>query len=265
MNTALEVRDLSVSFGGVAAVQGVSFCARSGEVLSIIGPNGAGKTTVFNIISGIYRPDAGHISLHGEDVSGVPAFRLARSGLSRTFQNIQILADQTVLDNVSIGRCRWEHTSLLADLFRFPSVVAQNEETRRKSLMALDAVGLARQADVLAANLPYGDLKRLEIARAMASEPTVLLLDEPAAGCNAVETDAINEVIRTFVAADARRAVVLIEHDMKMVMAISNQIVVLNQGRVLACGSPEEVRGNAQVVEAYLGAQSVEDAAHAAD
>lgn len=258
MSAALEVDGLSIRFGGVVAVQEVSFAAQCGEVLSIIGPNGAGKTTVFNMVSGLYQPNSGRIRLLGADVTGIPAFQLARKGLSRTFQNLQVLPDQTVLDNVAVGRCRWEATSLFADLLHLPSTTRQNEATRQKSMAALRAVGLDHQAHALAASLPYGDLKRLEIARAMASEPAVLLLDEPAAGCNAVETAAVNTVIHDFVAENPNRAVILIEHDMKMVMSISHRIVVLTQGRVLASGTPQEVSQDARVIEAYLGTQASE-------
>ncbi|MDB5827134.1 MAG: Amino acid/amide transporter ATP-binding protein 1, family [Variovorax sp.] len=264
MSAALEVRDLSIAFGGVVAVDGVSFDAPQGEILSIIGPNGAGKTTLFNMVSGLYRPRSGSVRMHGDDVSGLPPFKLARRGMSRTFQNLQIFFRQTALENVMIGRSRWETTSLLADLMRLPSVVRQNAASRENAMAALERTGLAEHADTVAASLSYGSLKRLEIARALASEPRVLLLDEPAAGCNAVETGEIEGMLRSIAGtAGADIAIVLIEHDMKMVMRLSHQVLVLNQGRILAQGTPAQVRANPEVIKAYLGSHA-EEVAHAA-
>jgi branched-chain amino acid transport system ATP-binding protein len=261
MTAALEVRDLSIAFGGVVAVDGVSFDAPQGEILSIIGPNGAGKTTLFNMVSGLYRPRSGSVRLHGTDVSGLPPFRLARLGMSRTFQNLQIFMHQTVLENAMIGRARWEKTSLLADLFGLPSVRRQNRDSRERAFAALERIGLSAQADAVAGNLPYGSLKRLEIARALASEPRVLLLDEPAAGCNATETAEIEQIVRGIAGSEV--AIVLIEHDMKMVMRLSHRVLVLDQGRILAQGTPDEVRADPQVITAYLGTHA-QEVAHAA-
>ncbi|MBB3180579.1 ABC transporter ATP-binding protein [Variovorax sp. Sphag1AA] len=261
MSNILEVQHLSIAFGGVVAVDGVSFNAPKGEILSIIGPNGAGKTTLFNMVSGLYTPRSGSVRLQGKDVSGLPPFQLARIGMSRTFQNLQVFFRQTALENVMIGRTRWEQTSLIADLLRLPSVRRQNAETRDRAYAALERIGLAHHADTVAGNLSYGSLKRLEIARALASEPTLLLLDEPAAGCNAVETEEIEHIVRSIAGSDV--AIVLIEHDMKMVMRLSHQVLVLNQGRILARGTPDEVRNNPEVITAYLGshAKEVEHAA----
>jgi branched-chain amino acid transport system ATP-binding protein len=256
MMAALQIRNLSIAFGGVVAVDDVSFDAPQGEILSIIGPNGAGKTTLFNMVSGLYKPKAGRVSLYGVDVSGLPPFKLARLGMSRTFQNLQIFMNQTALDNVMIGRCRWEKTTLLADLFGMPSVARQNKISREHAFAALERIGLAEHADTVAGNLSYGSLKRLEIARALASEPRVLLLDEPAAGCNATETAEIERIIRGIAGSEV--AIVLIEHDMKMVMRLSHQVLVLNQGRILAQGTPDEVRGNPEVITAYLGSHAEE-------
>ena len=259
MNSVLRVENLSISFGGVAAVNDVSFRARKGEILSIIGPNGAGKTTLFNMISGLNKPKSGRVLLGDTDVSGYEPFRLARLGLSRTFQNLQIFFRLSVIENVMIGRSRWERTNLLADLLGLPSVRRQNAETRQIAYQILERMGSAEQAELSAGNLSYGALKRLEIARALASEPMVLLLDEPAAGCNAVETEEIVQVIRSI--ASSNVAIVLIEHDMKMVMRLSNHVVVLNEGRVLAEGPPEVVKNDPNVISAYLGTQRTEHVA----
>lgn len=260
--TALSVRDVSIAFGGVVAVDGVAFDVREGEIFSIIGPNGAGKTTLFNIVTGLYQPRSGTIRLHGEDVSGVAPFRLARLGMARTFQNLQIFFRLTVLENVMIGCCRREVTGLFADLFHLPSVRRQNAVSRDRSMALLERLGLARHAHTVAGDLSYGSLKRLEIARALATEPRVLLLDEPAAGCNAVETEEIAELVRGIVSDSL--AVVLIEHDMKMVMRLSHRVLVLNQGRMLAEGTPQAIRDNPEVIKAYLGSHGAEEVERAA-
>ena len=257
MTAALSVRDVSIAFGGLVAVSGVAFDARPGEVFSIIGPNGAGKTTLFNIVTGLYRPRSGTIRLHGMDIAGMAPFRLARLGMARTFQNLQIFFRLTALENVMIGRCRSETTSLVADLLHLPSVRRQNAATRDRSTALLERLGLGQHAHTVAGDLPYGLLKRLELARALATEPRVLLLDEPAAGCNATETEEIAEIVRSFV--DESLAVVLIEHDMKMVMRLSHRVLVLNQGRMLAEGTPEQIRENPEVVKAYLGSHGAQE------
>jgi branched-chain amino acid transport system ATP-binding protein len=257
----LAAEDIGISFGGVAAVDGVSFAAEPGRVLSIIGPNGAGKTTLFNVVSGLYRARRGRVTLAGEDVTRAPPHVLAAKGLSRTFQNLQIFGRMTACENVMVGRHLRERRALLPDLLRLPSVLRQNRETRRAAEALLAFVGLSERADEPANALPYGALKRLEIARALASEPKVLLLDEPAAGCNAVETQEIDRLIRQV--ADRGVAVVLVEHDMKLVMKISDRILVLEGGRPLAEGTPREVRLNPEVIRAYLGAQAQTEPAHA--
>ncbi|HEX8164448.1 MAG TPA: ABC transporter ATP-binding protein [Beijerinckiaceae bacterium] len=254
----LAAEGIGIAFGGVVAVDGVSFKADAGQVLSIIGPNGAGKTTLFNVVSGLYRASRGHVTLAGEDVTGRPPEELARKGLSRTFQNLQIFSRMTALDNVMVGRHLRERRSLLADLLRLPSVARQNRETRAAAEELLAFVNLAERRDAPAGALPYGALKRLEIARALASEPKVVLLDEPAAGCNAVETQEIKRLIR--MVADRGVAVVLVEHDMRLVMAISDRVLVLAGGRPLAEGTPQEVRADPAVVTAYLGPQGREAA-----
>jgi len=258
---AIAAEDIRISFGGVRALDGISFAARAGEVFSIIGPNGAGKTTLFNIVSGLYRPERGRIFLEGEDVTAFPPHRLAARGLCRTFQNLQIFFRMTAIENVMVGRHVHEQRGLVPALLRLPSVLRQNRATRARAHELLAFVGLATRADDPAAALPYGALKRLEIARALAAEPRVLLLDEPAAGCNAVETEEIDRLIAAI--AERGTAVVLVEHDMKLVMRVSNRILVLNHGRMLAEGSPAEVRANPEVVAAYLGRHAA-GVAHAA-
>ncbi len=259
--TILAARDISISFGGIKAIDGVSFAVSPGKILSIIGPNGAGKTTLFNIVSGVYERDQGRIDLSGEDVTGLTPDKLAARGLSRTFQNLQIFQRMTAAENVMVGRHLRERCNLFADMFRLPSVTRQNSETRETALALLDDVGLKSSADVSAGSLSYGACKRLEIARALAAEPRVLLLDEPAAGCNPVETEEIDELIRRVAARGI--AVVLVEHDMKLVMKISDHILVLNRGKPIAEGRPREMRDNPAVLEAYLGKHGAKEAARA--
>jgi branched-chain amino acid transport system ATP-binding protein len=252
--SALAVEDVAIAFGGVAAVAGVSFAVEPGEIFAIIGPNGAGKTTLFNLIAGNYRPSGGRVVLHGGDVTGLAPHLLARRGLSRTFQNLQIFFRMTAAENVMVGRHLHERRALLPHLLALPSVLRQNRATRKKAEELLAFVGLSALADQPAGNMPYGALKRLEIARALATEPKVLLLDEPAAGCNAVETQEIDAVISKI--AGSGVTVVLVEHDMKLVMKISNHIHVLDQGRTLAQGTAAQVRANPDVVKVYLGAHA---------
>jgi branched-chain amino acid transport system ATP-binding protein len=255
--SVLAADNLGIDFGGVKAVDGVSFAVEPGEIFAIIGPNGAGKTTLFNLISGLYQPARGNVVLNGEQITNLPAHLLARRGLSRTFQNLQVFFRMTAAENVMVGCHLQENRNVFSHLFRLPQVVAQNRKTRARAEELLTMVGLRGLAERPAGELPYGALKRLEIARALAAEPNVLLLDEPAAGCNAVETAEVDDVIRNI----ARQgiAVVLVEHDMKLVMKISNRIHVLDQGRTLAQGTAEEVRGNPAVVAAYLGAHAEQD------
>jgi branched-chain amino acid transport system ATP-binding protein len=251
MNAVLAAQDLGIAFGGVKAVDGVSFTVEPGQVLSIIGPNGAGKTTLFNLVSGVYAASRGRVFLDGAEVTGKSPDALAARGLSRTFQNLQIFGRMSAAENVMVGRHLRERRNFVADLFRLPSVMRQNAETRAVALDLLARFGLKDCADLAAASLPYGACKRLEIARALAAEPKVLLLDEPAAGCNQVETKEIDRLIRKV--ADEGIAVVLVEHDMKLVMKISDRILVLDRGRPLAEGTPQQVRDDPAVIQAYLG------------
>ena len=259
--TILETENLSIAFGGVRAVDAVSLSVPAGGVFSIIGPNGAGKTTLFNLISGIYAPAEGNVRFGGDDVTGLAPDRLARRGLSRTFQNLQIFFRMTVGQNVMVGRHRHETTGIMSDLLHLPAVKRQNRTTREAARAALDRVGLAADEERPAGALSYGALKRLEIARALASEPKLLLLDEPAAGCNPVETRELETIIRSIVRDGV--TVLLVEHDMRLVMNVSDRIHVLANGRTLAEGTAAEVRADPNVIEAYLGVHQPQDHARA--
>jgi branched-chain amino acid transport system ATP-binding protein len=257
----LVAEHLSISFGGLRAVDDVSLSVAPGLVFSIIGPNGAGKTTLFNIISGLYLPEQGRVRFAGEEVTALAPEKLARRGLLRTFQNLQIFFRMSVLENVMVGRYRHELTGIVADLFHLPAVGQQNRKTRKAAAAALERVGLAAAAERPAGALSFGDLKRLEIARALASEPKLLLLDEPAAGCNPVETAGIEAIIRRLIRDGI--TVILVEHDMRLVMNVSDRIHVLANGRTLAEGTAAQVRANTAVIAAYLGLRGAQDGADA--
>ena len=250
--TLLSIEGLGIAFGGVKAVHDVSFTLRPGEIVSVIGPNGAGKTTLFNMISGVYRPAAGKVVLNGEDVTAMEPHRLARRGMCRTFQNLQVFQSMTVLENAITGYHLAESGSVLADLLGLPGARRRAKAAEEGARALLKRVGLERAAEREAGSLSYGSLKRLEIARAMALQPKVLLLDEPAAGCNAVETEEIDHLIAEIAASGV--AILLVEHDMKLVMRISSHIVVLDHGEKIAEGDPATVSRNPAVIAAYLGA-----------
>ncbi|AWI86586.1 high-affinity branched-chain amino acid ABC transporter ATP-binding protein LivG (plasmid) [Alloyangia pacifica] len=256
----LDVQGLGISFGGLKAVNDVSFKVAPGEIVSVIGPNGAGKTTLFNMISGVYQPGRGSVSLNGTEVTGVAPNRLAEMGLSRTFQNLQIFQEMTVLDNVLAGYHLSERGSVWADLLSLPGMKRRAAEARAGARKLLERVRLDKAAEQIAGNLSYGALKRLEIARALALNPKILLLDEPAAGCNAVETEEIDHLIAELAASGI--AILLVEHDMKLVMRISNHIVVLDHGEKIAEGDPATVSRDPAVIAAYLGTEE-EEPAHA--
>jgi branched-chain amino acid transport system ATP-binding protein len=255
----LTVDDLAIAFGGIKAVDGVSLTAKAGQIHSIIGPNGAGKTTLFNLISGIYQPSQGRVTLAGQDVTALAPEKLTERGLSRTFQNLQVFFRMSAIENVMVGRHRHEKQAILPNLLALPSVARQNRESRDKAHALLDRVGLGAYADRAAGSMPYGALKRLEIARALATEPQILMLDEPAAGCNAVETEEIDRVIHEV--AKGGIAVLLVEHDMRLVMRISDEILVLDRGKPLVSGTPDAVRNDPRVIEAYLGTFGAKEAA----
>ena len=250
--TLLAVRGLSKAFGGVHANQDVSLAVRAGTVHSIIGPNGAGKTSLLNMLSGVYRPDAGSIRLGNVELGGLPTHRFAAAGIGRTFQNLQVFFNMSALENVMTGRHLREQASLLTCLLRLPGLVRAEVACRDAARRLLRTVGLAAYEDAAADAMPYGALKRLEIARALAAEPQLLLLDEPAAGLNATEAQEIDALIKRLAAEGT--TVVLVEHNMKLVMGVSDRVTVLDHGCVLAEGTPEEMSRDPRVIEAYLGA-----------
>lgn len=258
MTELMRVESLSKHFGGLAAIDNLSFAIQSGDIHSIIGPNGAGKTTLFNLVTGVYTPTGGKIHFNGENVAGASPHRLAAKGMSRTFQNLQLFHSMTALENVMVGRHLHENLGVLKHMLRLPGVAAGERATRERGEALLDFVQLGDWRDVEASAMPYGALKRLEIARALAAEPRLLMLDEPAAGLNAKETEAVDALIKRV--ADDGVTVVLVEHDMKLVMGISNHILVLDHGRKLAEGTAEEVSANPEVIAAYLGTEKAPEA-----
>ncbi len=250
----LQVNGLSKTFGGVKAVQEVSFAIQGGTIHSVIGPNGAGKTTLFNLITGIYAPTAGEIVFNGENVAGKSPDELARRRMSRTFQNLQVCMNMSAIDNVMVGAHLRLNQGLFAAMVRLPSLRRADKECRAEAAQLMKFVGVGKFVATHASQMPYGALKRLEIARALAAKPQLLLLDEPAAGLNHTETGEIEALIRKV--ADSGVTVVLVEHDMKLVMNLSDHILVLDYGKKLAEGTAAEVRANPDVIAAYLGASA---------
>jgi branched-chain amino acid transport system ATP-binding protein len=247
----LEVDKLSKAFGGVKAVQDVSFSVDRGLVYSVIGPNGAVKTTLFNLITGIYTPTEGDIRLEGVSIAGRAPHYLARMGMARTFQNLQVCMNMTAVENVMVGAHLQLDRNPVKAMLRFPSLFSADRNVKEEAKELLCFVGLESYWQARADSMPYGALKRLEIARALAAKPQILFLDEPAAGLNPKETSDLDQLVRKI--ADSKVTVVLVEHDMKMVMNISDRILVLDYGKRLAEGTAKEVRKNPEVIAAYLG------------
>lgn len=250
----LEITSLSKNFGGLPALLEVNFRAERGKVTALIGPNGAGKTTLINCLTGVLTPDQGTILFEGENLGGLPAHRVARLGIARTFQNLRLFPRMSVLDNVLCGLTVQAGSSMAAALLRTPGLRHRERRLKLTALEALDTFGLADQAQMPAGALPYGDKKRVEMARAFVSQPALTLLDEPVAGLNSQETAQIGNLIRQMRLAG--KTMVLVEHDMDLVMSVSDHVVVLDGGRRIAGGAPDEVRVNPLVLEAYLGRMS---------
>ncbi len=253
--TLLQIQGLSKHFAGLPALLEVSFSAAAGQVTALIGPNGAGKTTLLNCLSGALPPDRGAILFNGHDLMGLPAHQVARLGIARTFQNLRLFPLLSVLDNVLCGLTVQAQDSLLRALFRPPGLRHQERRLRLQALEALDTFGLTGRADLPAGVLPYGDKKRVELARAFVSQPILALLDEPVAGLNPEETEEIAALLRQL--RQQGKTMLLVEHDMELVMGVADKVVVLDGGRLIASGTPEEVRTNPLVLEAYLGRMSL--------
>lgn len=247
----LSAHDLSITFGGVTAVGNLSFDVKAGDIHAVIGPNGAGKTTLFNLVTGVYTPSAGTIRFDGADVTAMKPHLLALRGMARTFQNLQIFMNMSAIENVMVGRHQHDNLNFLPTLLSLPSVRRAGEAVRAKAEELMQFVGLKAHIGSEASSMAYGDLKRLEIARALAAEPRLLLLDEPAAGLNPRETEDMAQLIKEIAARGV--TILLVEHDMKLVMNVSDQILVLNYGRKLAEGNAAQIRRDPQVIAAYLG------------
>ena len=248
----LEVKNLSISFGGLRAVDNFNLNIEKGELYGLIGPNGAGKTTVFNLLTGVYKPDEGFIKLDGKDITGHRTVEINKDGIARTFQNIRLFKQLSVLDNVKAGLHNHHSYSTLTGIFRLPKYWKTEKEMNERAMEILKVFGLDVHADKLASNLPYGPQRKLEIARAMATEPKLLLLDEPAAGMNPNETQELMDTIQ-FVREHFDMTILLIEHDMKLVSGICERLTVLNFGQILTEGKTGEVLNNPEVIKAHLG------------
>ena len=248
----LDVRNLGIDFGGLTAVDSFNITIGPTEISGLIGPNGAGKTTIFNLLTGVYQPTRGSVLINGIDIKGMPIHKVNKLGIARTFQNIRLFTDMSALDNVKVGMHNSTKCSFLASLLHLPSYYKAEKQANEKAMELLDFMGLADVAHVKAGSLPYGVQRRLEIVRALATNPSIILLDEPAAGMNPSETAELMHQIRR-IRDTFHIAIFLIEHDMNLVMNVCEAIAVVNYGRIIAKGTPEEIRSNPAVIEAYLG------------
>lgn len=251
----LEVKDLTKNFGGLTAVGDVTMELHEGELVGLIGPNGAGKTTLFNLLTGVYEPSEGTITLAGTLLNGKAPSKIASLGLGRTFQNIRLFKNMTVLENVLIGLGNHGKAEVFASFFRLPAFYKNEESLKTKAIELLKIFDLDGDVDTLAKNLPYGQQRCLEIVRALATEPKILFLDEPAAGMNPQETAELTQLIRK-IKEEFNITIMLIEHDMSLVMEVTERIYVLEYGRLIAHGTPAEIRSNKRVIEAYLGGEA---------
>ena len=248
----LDVRNLGIDFGGLTAVDGFNITIGPTEISGLIGPNGAGKTTIFNLLTGVYQPTRGSVLIKGIDTKGMPTYKVNKLGIARTFQNIRLFNDMTALDNVKVGMHNEMKCSFVASLLRLPSYYKAEKKANEKAMELLDFMGLADIADQKAGSLPYGVQRRLEICRALASNPAIILLDEPAAGMNPSETTELMHQIRR-IRDNFQIAIFLIEHDMNLVMNVCEAIAVVSYGKIIAKGTPDEIKNDPAVIEAYLG------------